>query len=73
MIEAKAQLRRHVAYHQFMLREPGTPVSDPSPLTELQGITKRFPGIIACGRVDLRVSSGEIHALLVKMAPARRR
>jgi ABC-type uncharacterized transport system ATPase subunit len=37
---------------------------DPSPLTELRGITKRFPGIIACDRVDLAVYAGEIHALL---------
>ena len=37
---------------------------DPSPLTELRGITKRFPGIIACDRVDLPVYAGEIHALL---------
>jgi ABC-type uncharacterized transport system ATPase subunit len=36
---------------------------DPSPLTELRGITKRFPGIIACDRVDLPVYAGEIHAL----------
>ena len=39
-------------------------MSDPSPLAELRGITKRFPGIIACDRVDLRVYPGEIHALL---------
>ena len=37
---------------------------DPSPLTELRGITKRFPGIIACDSVDLCVYPGEIHALL---------
>jgi general nucleoside transport system ATP-binding protein len=37
---------------------------DASPLTEFHGITKLFPGIIACDRVDLRVYPGEIHALL---------
>ena len=47
-----------------MLLEPGTRVRDPSPLTELRGITKRFPGIIACDRVDLPMYAGEIHALL---------
>src|SRR5262245_48995394 len=47
-----------------MLLEPGTRMRDPSPLTELRSITKRFPGIIACDRVDLPVYAGEIHALL---------
>ncbi|MFI5255306.1 MAG: ATP-binding cassette domain-containing protein, partial [Candidatus Limnocylindrales bacterium] len=31
---------------------------------ELQGITKRFPGVVANQGVDLVVEPGEIHALL---------
>jgi simple sugar transport system ATP-binding protein len=31
---------------------------------ELRGITKRFPGVVACKEVDLSVESGEVHALL---------
>ncbi len=61
---SNTQLRRHAAYHQSMLRESGTRVSDPTPIVESRGITKRFPGIIACERVDLRVYPGQIHALL---------
>lgn len=33
-------------------------------VVEMRGITKRFPGIIANDRVDLKVRKGEIHALL---------
>src|SRR5918997_2042338 len=31
---------------------------------ELRGITKRFPGVVACNGVDLSVERGEVHALL---------
>lgn len=33
-------------------------------LVEMQGITKRFPGVLANDRVDFCVDAGEIHALL---------
>lgn len=33
-------------------------------VVEMRGITKRFPGIIANDRVDLKIRKGEIHALL---------
>ena len=36
----------------------------PVPRLELQGITKRYPGIVACSAVDLSVLPGEIHAVL---------
>jgi simple sugar transport system ATP-binding protein len=36
----------------------------PSPMVQLRGITKTFPGVVACENVDLAVGHGEIHALL---------
>ena len=37
---------------------------DQTPLLEMRGITKRFPGVLANDSIDLDVRSGEIHALL---------
>lgn len=35
-----------------------------TPVLEAQGITKRFPGVIANDKVDFKLEQGEIHALL---------
>ncbi len=35
-----------------------------APLVVLEGITKRFPGVVANDRVDLTLEAGEIHALI---------
>lgn len=40
------------------------PTTAGSPLLELAGITKRFPGVLANDRVDFEVRPGEVHTLL---------
>ncbi|MDE0139039.1 MAG: ABC transporter ATP-binding protein [bacterium] len=40
------------------------PTTAGSPLLELEGITKRFPGVLANDRVDFDVRPGEVHTLL---------
>ena len=37
---------------------------DATPVLELRGITKQFPGVLANDAVDLDLFRGEIHALL---------
>jgi len=39
-------------------------MTTPTPLLRLDGITKRFPGVLANDSVDFDVQAGEIHALL---------
>ena len=36
----------------------------PSPMLEMKGITKRFPGVVANDNVDFDVYPGEVHTLL---------
>jgi ABC-type uncharacterized transport system ATPase subunit len=36
----------------------------PSPMLEMRGITKRFPGVVANDRVDFDLYPGEVHTLL---------
>lgn len=50
-----------------MASAPPAPLArEPGPLRELalEGITKRFPGILACDRISLRVRRGEALALV---------
>jgi simple sugar transport system ATP-binding protein len=39
-------------------------MADERPVLELRGITKRFPGVLACDHIDLDLRAGEVHALL---------
>ena len=35
-----------------------------TPLLEMEGISKRFPGVVALDQVDLTVGAGEVVALI---------
>ena len=38
--------------------------TEQQPRLEMRGVTKRYPGVVACDSIDLDVREGEIHALL---------
>ena len=42
-----------------------------TPLLELQGITKQYPGCLANDDVNLTIMPGEVHALLGKKAAVK--
>ncbi len=37
---------------------------DIPPMLEMRGISKRFPGVLACDRVNFEIRAGEVHTLL---------
>jgi general nucleoside transport system ATP-binding protein len=39
-------------------------MADVTPAVELEGITKRFPGVVANDQIDVRVLPGEVHAIV---------
>ena len=47
-----------------MTIDAGVGRADDPPLVALEGITKRFPGVVANDAIDLELRAGEIHALI---------
>ena len=47
--------------------------SEAVPILEMQGISKRFPGVMALSSVDFRLVAGEVHALMDRTARGSRR
>lgn len=42
-------------------------------IIQLEGITKRFPGVTANDHIDINVEKGEIHTLAVRMEQGNQR
>src|SRR5437899_807991 len=49
---------------RLSVESPPTVADPDTPVLELRGITKRFPGVLANDRVDFDLRRGEVHALL---------
>ena len=45
-------------------------IQEPEYVIEMLNIRKEFPGIVANDNITLQLRKGEIHALLVRTAPA---
>ncbi|MGP1395055.1 MAG: putative B6 ABC transporter ATP-binding protein [Inquilinaceae bacterium] len=43
---------------------PSSPLATPPPVVALEGVTKRFPGVVANDSIDLEIRPGEVHVLL---------
>ena len=49
-------------------QDPDVVTSQGTPRLEMRGVTKRYPGVVACDSIDLDVRQGEIHARADELA-----
>ena len=64
-VATRRRLARALSGTVFQYKYKGESITmAKEPILEIQGIHKRFPGVVALKNVGIRLFSGEVHALM---------